>query len=199
MWVVYNKSTLKIAGVSALSDQDLDRQAAFDEIVAGLHGTPDPAEYDAIQVADLDKARRYMAAFPFNLAVVREGVGVHLSIRDPEFHELHITTDAPDLHPVDGIPEIPADGESSALISLRKIDERGTPASADSDNDTIYLRTDHGTLRDREGRQDISKVTLNAGVAEFRLFSDKTRRVATVRLFNADRKLRNAKLRIEFI
>lgn len=199
MWVIYHKTSRAIAGVTALSDQDPDRQFALTEVVAGLLGARGEEEYDAIQVTDRILAAKYMGAFPRRLVVDNSDGEMRLSIRDPEYFTLHVTTDAADVHPVDGIAEIEADGVSSALIEVRKIDERGQPAQREEDSDTVYLRTDHGVLRDRDGRQDISEVDLVNGVAQFRLFSEKAKRVATVRMFNADPKLRDGTLRIEFI
>lgn len=199
MWVIYHKASQAIVGVTADAEPDADRQAAIEEVVAGLRGSKDEQEYDAVQVTDRAKAARYMAAFPSRLAVVNRDGGMRLSIRDPETFRLHATTDAPDVHPVDGMAEIPADGTSSALISVQKIDERGKPARNAGDNDRIYLRTDHGVLRDRDGKQDINEIVLAQGAAQFRLFSEPAKRVATVRMFNADRKLSDAALRIEFI
>jgi hypothetical protein len=49
-----------------------------------------------------------------------------LSTTSPEFKAVRrnaITTEAPDKHPVDGIPES-ADGSSFTLITIQKIDER---------------------------------------------------------------------------
>jgi len=199
MWVIYHKASRAIAGVTALSDLDPDRQFALTEVVAGLLGARGEEEYDAIQVSDRTLAAKYMEAFPRRLVVDNSEGEMRLSIRDPEYFILHVTTDAADVHPADGIAEIEADGVSSALIDVRKIDERGQPAQRPEDSDTVYLRTDHGVLRDRDGSQDISEIALVNGAAQFRLFSEKAKRVATVRMFNADPKLRDGTLRIEFI
>lgn len=199
MWVIYHKASRRIVGVTAHSEQDADRQSALTEVVSGLIGTRGEEEYDAIQVTDRMLAAKYVEAFPRRLVVENIDGAMRLSIRDPEFFILHVTTDAPDVHPVDGIAEIQADGVSSALIDVRKIDERGQPMQRPEDSDTIYLRTDHGVLRDRDGGQDISEIALAQGAAQFRLFSERAKRVATVRMFNADPKLRDGTVRIEFI
>ncbi len=168
----------------------------------GVDGRTEPGElgeYDAIQVTDRKKARDYMVAFPGKLVIAGTAKKPKLAIRDPKVFSLFITTDAPDKHPVDGIPEIPADGSSSALISIHKMDERSRPQRGAKDNDQLYLRTDYGIIRDADGNEDISSVTLEKGEAEIRLFSESVKRVATVQIMSVNPDLRGGIMRIEFI
>jgi hypothetical protein len=157
------------------------------------------SEYDALQVSDGSLAQRYMEAFPRRLRVVGDAGKPKLVVRDPESFSLFIESDAEDKHPVDGIPEIAADGASSTLITITKIDERFKPQKGDGDSEELYLRTDHGIVRDEKGESDINKVQLTKGQAKIRLFSEKLKRVATLHIISAAPHLGDASIRIEFI
>src|SRR5436309_2443274 len=55
MWVIYQKSDRKVVGLSADSDIELDKDKAFQEVVKGLNGSPDPSLFDAFQVKERGK------------------------------------------------------------------------------------------------------------------------------------------------
>jgi hypothetical protein len=200
MWVVYQKPDLKIVGVSALCEYDLDKEVALKEIVNGLVDARPLQEYDAIQVTDYAQARAFFDAFPDRL-VLREGAKgkLELVIVTPKVYSLLLRCDAPDVHPVDGIPEIRADGASFTTITVQKIDERGEPQKGKEDTDLLHLRTDHGALFSADGKEEINSVKLKKGEAAFRLVSETAKRVATVQIFNADVKLLDGSIRVEFI
>lgn len=62
---------------------------------------------------------------------------------------LEMTTDAADsADPINGIPDIPADGASSCSISVRKKDRAGNYLTDASDNDTVDLECTRGKLSD---------------------------------------------------
>ncbi|MBE9570807.1 MAG: hypothetical protein IMF11_09275 [Proteobacteria bacterium] len=199
MWVVFRSKERRIVGVTADSAMDLDKEDSLKEVVNGLVKPGDVSEYDAIQITDREKAAEYMEAFPDKLVLKGPLTKPQLAIRDPEIFSLYITTDAKDVHPVDGIPEITADGNSFATISIQKIDERYKPQRGPNDDDRIYLRTDHGILRDAEGTNEINSIKLNEGKAVFRLVSEKVKRVATVQMLTANPNLQDTSFRIEFI
>jgi len=199
MWIVYKKAERRIIGLTADCNQDPDRETALSEIVAGSVKPGELSEYDAIQVTDREKAREYMEAFPDKLVLTGTAERPKLAIRDPEVFSLFVTIDAPDKHPVDGVPEIPADGSSSALITLQKIDERFKPQRRTKDNDQLYFRTDHGTIRDADGKQDLGSIRLNKGEAKIRLFSETAKRVASLQIMSGNPDLRGTVVRIEFI
>lgn len=199
MWIIFDEKEHQIVGFSAVSDFDQDKQTAITEIVSGLVKPGKLENYDAIQVTDPEKAHEYLQSFPEKLVLTGTKAKPKISIREPEIFSLYVATDASDKHPVDGIPEIPADGESSVLITVQKIDERKKLQQAKSDHDQIYLRTNHGILRDKDGKKDINSIQLVKGKAEFRLFSESLKRVATIDIFNQDQQFQNAKLSIEFI
>lgn len=199
MWVIYKKSDRQIIGVSALGVKDPDKSMALKEVVAGSVKPGKISEYDALQVSDRHLAQQYMEAFPHRLVVAGAASKPKLVIRDPETFALFIESDAEDKHPVDGIPEIPADGTSSTLITITKIDERFKPQKGDGDNEELYLRTDHGILRDEKGKKDINKVQLKKGQAKIRLFSQTLKRVATLQVITTAPYLDDTVFRVEFI
>jgi hypothetical protein len=200
MWVIYRKSDQQIVGMSADSELDLDKQFALEEVVKGLANPGSPGDYDAIQVTDRAQARAFMTSRPDRL-VLKKGPGgsLQLTIVEPKISSLILSSDAPDVHPVDGLPEIAANGSSFTRITVQKVDERGRPQADRNDNDLLYLRTDHGSLRSVDGSEEVSSLRLEKGQAVFRLVSEEARRVATVQVFNADPNLRDSSIRIEFI
>jgi hypothetical protein len=200
MWVIYHKTDLKILGLSAHGDPDLEKGFAIEEMLQGM-GNPGPREeYDAIQVTDLSQVLAYMRAFPDRL-FLRQGPGgaLQLVVETPKVFLLRLSCDAPDVHPADGIPEIPANGDSFTTITVQKVDEAGAPQEGKGDADLLYLRTDWGSLWSADGKEEINSLKLKKGQAAFRLVSEKARRVATVQVFNAEANLQNASIRIEFI
>lgn len=199
MWVVFKSNERKIVGFTADCEIDVDKKTALKEVISGLIKPKEASEYDAIQIVDRKKALEYMEAFPEKLAFKGPRTKPQLVIRDPESFSLYITTDAKDMHPVDGIPEITADGKSYATITIQKIDDRYKPQLGAKGNDQIYLRTNHGILRNAEGTNDISSIPLHDGKAVFKLVSEKMKRVATVQMLNKNNKLPDTSFRIEFI
>ena len=199
MWVVFQRKERKIVGFTADGAEDMQKDAALREVVNGLVKPGDLGEYDAIKVTDRTKAAEYLEAFPDKLVVKGPLTNLQLAIRDPETFSLYITTDAKDVHPVDGIPEITADGKSFATITIQKIDDRYKPQSGKKGSDQIYLRTNHGILRDAEGTNDINSIKLKDGKAVFRLVSENVKRLATVQLLSTNQNLAAASYRIEFI
>jgi len=114
-----------------------------------------------------------------------------------EAASLRLTADAPDVHPVDGVPEIPADGASFATITVEKLGADGAPLRRRSDNDEVFVRTTGGTLRDGRGRP-LRSVRLSGGKASFRLVSEPVGRLVSVEAV-AQPPLAGANLRVEFV
>jgi hypothetical protein len=200
MWVVYQKKDRRVVGMSAICDQDLGKDAALGEIVRGLVSGSAPDKYDALQVTDPGQAMALVSA-PLSYVVIGDGKGGKLqaSVELPRCFRLLLESDAPDVHPVDGMPEIKADGVSYTTIRVQKLDEHNEPQKARSDNDELHLRTSAGTLLTADGKEAISTVKLKQGQASFRLQSEQARRVATIELFNGDASLQNGAIRVEFI
>jgi len=199
MWVVYKKDDMNIVTLTANGGLDLDKATALEEAVEGLGKKSQVADYDAIQVTDPEKADEFMEAFPDSLVLTGTNRQPKLTIRDPEVFSLYIKLDAPKKHPVDGTPAMPADGKSSVLISLTKVDERYRPQRGEEDNDQIFFRTDHGTIKDPEGKKEVSSLKLKNGEAKVRLVSEKVKRMANVEILSKGNALQDRKLRIEFI
>jgi hypothetical protein len=200
MWIVYRKKDKKVVGLSADSDVDLAKDVALNEIVTGLPDAEALKNYDAVQVTDRAKSGKYLAAFPNNL-VLRENAGgkLQFAIETQERCLLAMSCDAPDAHPVDGIPEIKADGKSFTTISVQKINEQGEPQQSKNDNDQLFLRTDFGALFSEDGKEAINSIKLKKGQAAFRLVSETNRRIASVQVFNSDPNLFDQRIRVEFI
>jgi hypothetical protein len=93
---------------------------------------------------------------------------------------LRLTPDAPDRHVVDGIGEIPADGESSATITIEKVNLAGERLTRRGDNDEVFLRTTGGTVTAARKDERIRSVKLKTGQASFRLVAEPTPRLVTV-------------------
>lgn len=198
MWIVFKKKELSVAGLTPHTEVGLTKKAAIKEIVDGLLDPGKLSDYDAIEFNDEEKALEILHAFPGKLFLKGDAKNPKVTIREPESFSLRIHIDAPDKHPVDGIHEIPADGKSSARITVRKVDERLKVQKSTRDNDEIFLRTNFGTLRDADGK-GISSIKLKEGRGTFYICSEKVRRVATIELLSKDSKLQDTMVRVEFI
>ncbi len=109
---------------------------------------------------------------------------------------LRIFSDAPDVHVVDGVGEIPADGVTAATVTVQKVDAAGAQL-ADGDDD-IFLRCTGGVLMEANTDTKVRSVRLRDGRATFQLVSDNSPKLVTVFAFSADRLL-GAELPMEFI
>lgn len=199
MWVVYQKKDRKVVGMSALCDPDHEKVAAVEEIVQGLVNPSPVKSYDAVQVKDAAQAAIMMSA-PQHVAISDDGKGkVQASVEVPAVSFIVLKSDAPDVHPVDGIPEIKADGTSFTTITVQKTDQRGEAQKSRNDSDELHLRTTEGTLQSPDGKDAITSLTLKQGQASFRLVSEKAKRVATVSVFSGDPNLHDGSIQIEFI
>lgn len=201
MWAIFRKSDGTIVTLSA--DTEVDKEKALKEAVQGLTGSKNVNDYDAVQVKDREKIRSVARSVGRGSVKVKTGAGGKLDVEDesPDSASLVITTNAQQFHPVDNVPLIPADGSSFLVVTLQKVNEQGQPLSRSSaDNDVVWLRIDHGTLRDdSEIPQSIRSVTLAKGTARFRVYSEAARRLATVQMLPANRELQAGGLQVEFI
>lgn len=161
MWVIYQKKERKIVGMSADCEVELDRGFALEEVVKGLVDSAPLGEYDAIQVSDREAARALLSV-PCEWLVLRKAPKGKLQVaaEEPRRSFLLLGCDALDAHPVDGIPEISADGESFTTITVQKLDERGELQQGEKDNDLLYLRTDYGALFSADGKEEITSIKL---------------------------------------
>jgi hypothetical protein len=199
MWVVYHTPTREIVGLTPNTDLDVEKDRAINETVDGLMKKLPVQEYDAVLVQEKDKAADFMAAFPEKLVLNEGEGGLRLVIREPERFRLHVICDSPDRHPVDRIATIPGDGKSYTTITIQKIDERSVPQRGEAQNDTLYLRTTYGTLRDIESDTEIGSIQLRNGGARMRLLSEPIKRMATVQIMSADPNLPSVDFRVAFV
>jgi hypothetical protein len=110
---------------------------------------------------------------------------------------LVLTADAPDRHAVDGVGEIPADGESYCTISVVRIGPDGQPAQPEEARAEVFLRATGGVLMDNRGRRRLRSVRLRRGRATFRLVSERFPRLVVVHAF--ERQGPSAQLPLEFV
>jgi hypothetical protein len=104
---------------------------------------------------------------------------------------LDLTVDTAARSPIDNVPELPADGNSEATVTVQKRTVGSDRAlSAASHNNLLTIRTTAGTLSERQ-------VALRRGQAQFKLRSSTETVVAEVRV-SADGITQAASIRIEF-
>jgi hypothetical protein len=203
MWVVFRKSDGAVVGATAESEIDVGKDKALQEVVANLIGGPKADDFDAVQVKDKDKASRLAENATRGRAKVQsKGGALNLVEETPEEAHLAATTNATQFHPVDKVPLIPADGQAFLVVTLQKIDPQGKPLTRKTkDNEVIWLRTNHGSLREDkdESRQEIRSVTLASGTARFRVYSENAKRLARVEMLSENPDLRIGGLQVEFI
>ena len=202
MWVVFRKSDGAVVGSTGASKDD--KEKAVRHVAGNLIGKPDAADFDAIEVTDEDQLFRLAENASRGRARVQTRSGTLSLVEETrEDSRLTVTTNATELHPVDQVPLIPGDGESFLVVTLQKRSrEQGAPMTrVTKDNDVIWLRASHGTLReDRDQNpQEIRSVKLAGGTAKFRLYSERAKRLATVDMLSANPELEAGGLRVEFI
>ena len=167
-------------------------RARAERIVEGLIEGSD-SDYDVL--VRTREGRRLHGGLSTNLFSARPGA---FACGRPQAKcSLHVTA-TPDRHPVDRIATIPGDGQSFTTLTIQVIDERNVAQLTERHRDVLYLRTDHGTLRDSQGVNEISSVQLQNGSAAIRLVSGQIKRVATVQILSADPSIRSVDFRVEF-
>lgn len=112
---------------------------------------------------------------------------------------LQVTSDATDRNVVDGVGEIPADGASFVIITLRKVDMSGRPLKGAEDNDEVFLRTTGGLLMDEKGQNRVRFLRLVNGQVAFRLVSEKSPKIVTVSVFAQTPGPAPSQIQIEFV
>lgn len=110
-----------------------------------------------------------------------------------------LSAPAAELHPVDGIPVLPADGQSALEITLQKVDEAGKALKRKADSDELYLRCTGGLLQDADGNPIKGAVALVGGSAKVRLVSEPYRRLVTLQVLSKASAVAGASLTVEFL
>jgi len=95
---------------------------------------------------------------------------------------LRLACDAPEVHSVDGVGEVRADGRSFTTVTVEAVDDQGIRSG---EVDEVFLRTTGGKLVDAARGERIRSVRLDSGVARFRLVSDRAPKLVTVHAFAA--------------
>jgi hypothetical protein len=109
---------------------------------------------------------------------------------------LDVAVEAPGVSPVDGVPEVPADGKAFCTINLAKMTVTGQVLNRAKDTDEVYLRATGGQLVNARGKLQ-HKLQLNKGKASFRLMSETTPRFVTVSIFSPT--LQKVDVHIDFV
>jgi hypothetical protein len=110
---------------------------------------------------------------------------------------LTLSADAPDRHAVDGVREIPADGQSYCTITVERVGPGGERAAGEEGAVEVFLRTTGGVIMDNRGRRHIRSIRLRRGRATFRLVSEEQPRFVSLHAF--DRKGSARELQLEFV
>lgn len=167
----------------------------------------DVESYNAILITDNQKAHQLLNAGTFNWELIKDATGkvCDVGIKKIDITNkitpaaLHITSDAKDLHLIDGIGEIPADGTSFCTITLKKVDAEGKTVSKKVPDEQLIIRTTGGLVKDAKGKKPIRFLTLTRGEATFRLYSETIPRFVTITVFSTIKYVRPGKLSLEFI
>lgn len=200
MWVVYRKSDGAV--IARTRSEKVDAHAMLEEVARGQVGSPSLTDFAIVHTKDGEAVTQMGRPGRRQELAVRIKTDGTAQIVDetPDESFLQVTTNATQLHPVDNVPLIPADGSSFLVVTLQKLDEEGQAVSRKTvDNETIWLRTDHGTLRENtEDAKDIRSIKLVSGTASFRIYSGTERRLATVQMLSTNPDLQAAGVQVEF-
>jgi len=139
MIIVYDKETHNVIGIATrVFDNGRLREPSMEE----LYPHVDRSNWDCVFVEDHPKYALEPGAWKFKVDDKNKPVGVE---RKPQPPRIMLTTDAPD-DDGDGIPEINADGRSTAIINATVMDARGNLMR---NHVKLMFRTTGGTLSRR--------------------------------------------------
>jgi hypothetical protein len=116
--------------------------------------------------------------------------------RGVETSTLELTSDAADTSVIDGVGEIPADGESFCTITITRRPSDQSSDQTPAGTGEIHLRATGGLIMDSRGRRRIRSVRLRAGRAKFRLVAEPNPRLVSVHALERDGA--SARLEVEF-
>jgi hypothetical protein len=189
MWVIFRKSDKEVVGVSADTKFDLAKDEALQEVIRGLVKTGDPKDFDAFQVKDrvqVAKVREKLRRLRGRKTIQKTPGGTGLEVVvEAESGSILVTTNATQLHPVDNVPLILGNGQSFLVVTLTKFDEEGKPLTRKTKDKDVNPR-------------EIRSVTLASGTANFRIYSENSKRLATVEMLTDNPELRLGGLQVEF-
>jgi hypothetical protein len=163
-----------------------------DEIITERSGRPEvmfvvgPGSYEVRSDGTVEEVSTRTLELP-QAAALETGEAIHLVL----------SADAPDRHRVDGVGEIPADGQSYCTVTVEKVRSGGERAAGDEGAGEIFLRATGGVIMDNRGGRHIRSIRLRRGRATFRVVSEEQPRFIRVLAF--DRKGSAAELQLEFV
>jgi hypothetical protein len=163
-----------------------------EEITAERSGRPEvvfvvgPGSYEVRSDGTIEEVSTRALELP-QAAALETGEATHLTL----------SADAPDRHAVDGVGEIPADGQSYCTITVERVGPGGERATTDDGAAEVFLRTTGGVIMDSRGRRHIRSVRLRRGRATFRLVSEEHPRFIVVHAF--ERQGPAVELPLEFV
>lgn len=111
---------------------------------------------------------------------------------------LALNSDAKDFHVVDGVGEIAADGKSFTTVTAQVTSLEGEPLTKTTLNGEVFVRTNAGFVKDVQGKEEIRQVKLKKGKAQFRLYSENHKRLATIQVISSDPKIEAGSISVEF-
>src|SRR5262245_1189801 len=126
MWIIYQSKSLAIVGLTGHGPRELSRDKALRGVLAAQPGAV-ISQYGALLIEDDERVAEIVAAYPDRVSLEEGPDEPRILIREKREFHLAIEIDAPDVHPVDGIPEITADGKATALVTLQKVDAERKP------------------------------------------------------------------------
>lgn len=106
--------------------------------------------------------------------------------------EYRLSTDATDDHePEQGVPDIPADGTTSATITIQKYSGKDNKLTGSSHDDTVYVEATRGKLSSMN-------VSLTGGSATVELQSVQETVVSEIEAYSPDGAVRSGTIQIQF-
>ncbi len=163
-----------------------------EEVTAELSGRPEvmfvvgPGSYEVRSDGTIEEVSSRALELP-RAEALESGEATHLTL----------SADAPDRHPVDGVGEIPADGQSYCTITVERVGPGGERAAGQEGVAEVFLRATGGVIMDSRGRRHIRSVRLRRGRATFRLVSEEHPRLVVVQAF--ERQGPPVELPLEFV
>jgi hypothetical protein len=151
MIFVYDKASKQFVGMATrVFDNGTWREATVEE----LYPNADHSKLGFVQVEDSPKYALNPHVWQLKLNDQGEGIGIE---RKPSLPKIHLTTTAPDKDG-DGMPELAADGRSSAQILIEVKDSRDRLVEKEFQ---LELRATGGTLSARRLSTEGGKATVD--------------------------------------
>jgi hypothetical protein len=180
MIFIFDRTSKEVVGMATeVFDNGSWREATLEE----LYPDRDRSNLGCVTVRDSPKYALNPEGWQLKLDENGEPVGIE---RKPSLPRIHLTTNAPDTDG-DGLPELPADGQSKATIAIEVRDVHGKLIEEER---TLNLKTTGGALSAR-------RITTSNGQATVDLTSSLETVSVTIEV--AAEGVRSASLSFEFM